>query len=71
MFLIVLSRLSRRRWCDEMIVPNSFDDPNRKVVWNRLCKMHDEIFVYRPSVDPYYSKMGIIEMKKCKDGCWD
>jgi len=54
-----------------MIVPNSFDDPNRKVVWNRLCKMHDEIFVYRPSVDPYYSKMGIIEMKKCKDGCWD
>lgn len=45
------------------VVKNSLDDPNRKVVWNRLCRIHNEIFVYRPSVDPKAQVKGIIEMK--------
>ena len=57
------------------VVKNSIDDPKRKIVGNRLCELHDEIFVYRPSVrehllDPDRYIKGMIEIKKCKDGCW-
>jgi len=41
------------------------------IVYNRLCKRHDEIIMYRPSKDPRYAHLGMIEFPKCKCGCWE
>ncbi len=54
----------------KFIVANSLDDPDRTIVGNRWCVTHNEIFVYRPSVNPKAEVEGVIEMKLCKDGCW-
>jgi len=52
-------------------VPNSMDDPNRKIVENGYCEIHDEIIIYRPSVNPNAEVPNMIEIKKCKCGCWE
>lgn len=65
-----MEKFGKIGYCDnEGVVRNSLADPNREIVWNSYCKTHDEIFVYRPSIDPNDDN-GMIEMKKCKCGCW-
>jgi len=52
-------------------VKNSIADPNREVVENWLCETHDEVMVRRPSMFPEKDVCGLIEVPKCKCGCWN